>query len=91
MLYFIQVKKGKIPNFDQFVDFVLSLKSQPQLDAHLEFYWRKCDMCNIAYDIIGKTETSTKDMEYINEKVMMHYCQEALKRLFTLSSKAFWQ
>ena len=70
VLYFIQVKKGKIPNFDQFVDFVLSIKSQPLLDAHLEFYWRKCDMCNIVYDIIGKAETSTKDMEYINEKVM---------------------
>ena len=29
-------------------------------------------MCNIAYDIIGKAETSTKDMEYINEKVMIN-------------------
>ena len=38
----------------------------------LSFIGENVYMCNIAYDIIGKAETSTKDMEYINEKVMIN-------------------
>ena len=38
-------------------------------DPHLNFFWRKCDMCNIEYDVIGKAETSKEDLDYIFAKV----------------------
>ena len=38
-------------------------------DPHLNFFWRKCDMCNIEYDVIGKAETSEEDLEFIFSKV----------------------
>ena len=38
-------------------------------DPHLNFFWRKCDMCNIEYDVIGKAETSKEDLEFIFSKV----------------------
>ena len=63
------LENSAIPNFDQFVSFVLSMHDQPELNSHLEFYWRKCDMCNIHFDVIGKVETVHQDMQYIFSKV----------------------
>ena len=63
------LENSTIPNFDQFVSFVLSMHDEPQLNPHLEFYWRKCDMCNIHFDVIGKVETVHQDMQYIFSKV----------------------
>ena len=31
-------------------------------------YWKKCDMCHIRYDIIGKMETFYKDSEFVIDK-----------------------
>ena len=31
-------------------------------------YWKKCDMCHIRYDIIGKMETFYKDSRYVVNK-----------------------
>ena len=71
--------KENQPNFDQFIEFILvdyvtknkhgdyivkNLRGG-HLDPHLNFYWRKCDMCNMHYDVIGKAETSKEDLEYI--------------------------
>ena len=65
------LENSTIPNFDQFVSFVLSMYDQPKLNPHLEFYWRKCDMCNFHFDVIGKVETVHlhQDMQYIFSKV----------------------
>ena len=71
--------KDNQPNFDQFIEFILVdyvTKNKHgdyivknlhggHLDPHLNFYWRKCDMCNMHYNVIGKTETSKEDLEYI--------------------------
>ena len=43
--------------------------SSAYLDTHLEFFWRKCDVCNLNYDIIGKVETSLDDNRYIFNRV----------------------
>ena len=29
-------------------------------NSHVMSYWKKCDMCHIRYDIIGKMETFNK-------------------------------
>ena len=39
------------------------------MDAHLNFFWRKCDMCEVHYDVIGKVETSQVDINYVSHKV----------------------
>ena len=69
----LQVRDGK-PNFDQFIDFALETILDNQrhgemIDNHLNFYWNKCDMCNMHYDIIGKTETADEDIKYIFSKL----------------------
>ena len=60
--------KDRIPNFDQFIEFVLTRSTDPD-DTHLDFFWRKCEMCNIDYNVIGKMETFTEDLKYIFFKV----------------------
>ena len=73
---FVFQVKNNLPNFDQFIEFVLdkkrNLHKRPMgdnADPHLNFFWRKCDMCNIEYDVIGKAETSKEDLEFIFSKV----------------------
>ena len=62
--------RDNLPNFDQFVEFVLERDFYGgRVDNHLNFYWQKCDMCNMHYDIIGKTETSEEDLKYIFTKL----------------------
>jgi hypothetical protein len=55
-----------VPSFDLFINFVLS--GVQDNDNHLKQYWSHCDVCHINYDVIGKTETSNKDNEYIYAK-----------------------
>ena len=69
----IQIKNAKIPNFDQFIEFVLDPERIGTTDAHLVSYWWKCDMCRIPYNVIGKVETSKQDMDYISSKVRCYY------------------
>ena len=71
--YNLQVTDGK-PNFDQFIDFALEnildhQRHGKMIDNHLNFYWNKCDMCNMHYDIIGKTETADEDLKYFTSKL----------------------
>ena len=62
--------KDNLPNFDQFVEFVLELGKTGNLnDPHLNFFWRKCDMCKMPYDVIGKVETMEEDLNYIFSKL----------------------
>ena len=63
-----------IPNFDQFIEYIIDLISSKSgfLDAHLEFFWQKCDMCKIHYDVIGKVETSKEDTDYIFHNVSIY-------------------
>ena len=64
-----------IPNFDQFIGYIIDnsnalLSSKSGfLDPHLEFFWQKCDMCKVNYDVIGKVETSQEDITYVSHKV----------------------
>ena len=59
-----------MPNFDQFVEFVLNpVPAYEEHNAHLDYFWHKCDMCRIHYDIIGKVESSSVDINYIFDKV----------------------
>ena len=67
--------KDGIPNFDQFVDYLLFDYKWTDHDYHLEFYWWKCDMCKIHYDVIGKVETSEEDMRHIFHKVNKQWYQ----------------
>ena len=62
------------PNFDQFIDFAIETvldnqKHGERIDNHLNFFWNKCDMCNMHYDVIGKTETADEDLNYIFSKL----------------------
>ena len=41
-------------------------------DVHVEPFWKRCDMCNLNYNIIGKMETFTKDSNYILENTGMN-------------------
>ena len=69
-----------IPNFDQFIGYIIGNPSNTYkvlkkwtktgfLDPHLEFFWHKCDMCKVHYDVIGKVETSQEDINYVSHKV----------------------
>ena len=62
-----------IPNFDQFVEFLLSMDHIATRDPHVDFYWRKCDLCHMHYDVLGKLETFTEDLSYIFYKVSSHH------------------
>ena len=50
------------------------LQKTPKIsqDVHVEPFWKRCDMCNLNYDIIGKMETFTKDSNYILENTGMN-------------------
>ena len=43
------------------------------VDPHLNFFWQKCDMCNMHYDVIGKVETYEEDLKYIS-KILEKVC-----------------
>ena len=60
-----------VPNFDQFIEWVIDPENVGKHDAHLVSYWWKCEMCKIHYNVIGKTETSKQDMDYISSKVIL--------------------
>ena len=68
--------ENDIPNFDQFIEYIIDGSSKALirsksgfLDPHLEFFWQKCDMCKVHYDVIGKVETSQEDINYFFHKV----------------------
>ena len=64
MTYPSNQKIGKWkPNFDQFIGMILAEKTTRN-DAHLNYFWRKCDMCHLKYDVIGKAETSADNLKY---------------------------
>lgn len=71
-----------MPNFDQFIDFLLDKKDKLTTDAHLNFFWRKCDMCHLAYDIIGKVETTDEDAQYVIFKVLFKNVYFFIKEFF---------
>ena len=50
------------------------LQKTPRIsqDVHVEPFWKRCDVCNLNYDIIGKMETFTKDSNYILENTGMN-------------------
>ena len=71
-LFHFQFRYNNTPNFDQFIEFVLAEhEHSTSLDTHLEYFWRKCDVCNLNYDIIGKVETSLDDNRYIFNRVSL--------------------
>ena len=66
--------ENDIPNFDQFIVYIIGDPSNTLIksgfvDPHLEFFWQKCDMCKVHYDVIGKVETSQEDINYVSHKV----------------------
>ena len=62
--------KNDLPNFDQFIEFVLDMHFQDDnIDDNLKFFWENCDMCMMHYDIIGKAETYKEDLNYIFTKL----------------------
>ena len=71
---------NNLPNFDQFVDFILHREHEH--DPHIEYFWRKCDMCRIHYDVIGKVETTVADTNYIFHKVRFTELRQLQKKSF---------
>ena len=55
-------------------------------DPHLEFFWKKCDMCKVHYDVIGKVETSQEDINYVSHKVHTEYI-----KLNSISNRVIYQ
>ena len=51
---------------------MLQETSRISQDVHVEPFWKRCDMCNLNYNIIGKMETFTKDSNYILENTGMN-------------------
>lgn len=60
----LQVAKHRRPTFSEFVDYLLSVHVT-QFNDHWVPYWLHCHVCEMEYDIIGKMETITEDMEFI--------------------------
>ena len=65
--------KNILQGFEKFIR-ILVLQKTPRIsqDVHVEPFWKRCDMCNLNYDIIGKMETFTKDSNYILENTGMN-------------------
>jgi len=63
----IESQRVKRPTFSQFVDYLLRVPVQ-QYNDHWIPYWLHCHVCEVEYDIIGKMETISDDMEFIVEK-----------------------
>lgn len=71
---------GNLPNFDQFVEFVLQKMKMKSVNVHLEFFWRRCDLCKVDFDVIGKVETASKDTQYIFNKVKTSVLQKKINK-----------
>ena len=80
--------ENDIPNFDQFIGYIIDHPSKAGvissksgfLDPHLEFFWQKCDMCKVNYDVIGKVETSQEDINYVSHKVNNKFNDKSLTK-----------
>ena len=53
-------------SFENFVKLIIERKLD---DVHVELFWKRCGMCNMGYDIIGKMETFSTDSKFIMTKV----------------------
>lgn len=60
----LQVAKHRRPTFSEFVNYLLKVPVS-QFNDHWVPYWLHCHVCEMEYDIIGKMETITEDMEFI--------------------------
>jgi len=63
----LQVTKHKRPTFSEFVEYLLRIPVD-KFNDHWVPYWLHCHVCDVEYDIIGKMETITEDMDFIAEE-----------------------
>ena len=62
----------KFQAFERFIQILIAQENRNIInDVHVMPFWKRCDMCNLNYDLIGKMETFTQDSNYIMEKIGM--------------------
>ena len=61
-----------VPTFNQFVQYVLS-KPYGKWDRHYEIMWRRCNVCQIKYDFVGKLESFDQDVDQVYKYVSQLY------------------
>ena len=61
-----------VPTFNQFVQYVLS-KPYGKWDRHYEIMWRRCNVCQIKYDFVGKLESFDRDVDQVYKYVSQLY------------------
>lgn len=52
--------------FEKFVKLII--KKKLDNDPHVKSFWKKCDMCRLNYDIIGKMTSFDQDSKFILEQ-----------------------
>ena len=62
------------------------IKKKIAKDAHFEHYWKRCDLCRLNYDIIGKMDTFNSDSKYIMEKIRMNTTKAHIDEIHNVSS-----
>ena len=75
-----------VPTFNQFVQYVLS-KPYGKWDRHYEIMWRRCNVCQIKYDFVGKLESFDRDVDQVYKYVSQLYQISAF--LFKYSIQSF--
>jgi len=63
----LQVAKHRRPTFSEFVNYLLRVPVD-KFNDHWVPYWLHCHVCEMEYDIIGKMETITEDMDFIAQQ-----------------------
>ena len=55
-------------------------------DNHIEFFWKKCQLCYHDYNFIGKMETFYKDSKFLVEKLGVNASLFKLNEIANVSS-----
>ena len=63
---------NSIPTFEQFVQYILSMPYR-NWDRHYEIMWRRCNVCQIKYDFVGKLESFDHDVKQVYKYVSQLY------------------
>ena len=72
MHFFLFQVTDNVPTFNQFVQYVLS-KPYGKWDRHYEIMWRRCNVCQIKYDFVGKLESFDRDVDQVYKYVSQLY------------------
>ena len=63
----------------------LAQPKKVQINEHFSPSWKICDVCHVPFNYIGKVETRSEDMRYLNRKLGLNFPDINIHKTVTAS------